>query len=365
MKKVLGIIALAACFACTEKPKEISHPALEDVDIWGCIDQLEYTYTLLNESGEDFPAIKRYAWADIDGDGLAELFLASEKDVFPEIYAAFALGGEEPAVLGFEDASHMMTFYPEGVSTSGTGVVRYNYMDQRIRLKDSKVQWELCIEETKEVYLETEGDCGGITLSRPGAYEVEYPEEEDAQALLAQFTESYELEPDWQPLDSLYEMERFQAPTADINFNKNRFEMVENQVLGDDFTMKFQNRKNADEWIQFTGFYDDGLDVLQENSNAELIAEFLKATCEDRSINVTEDEDYTVYNSYITSLEYYHPENGYAFRYEADHKGTPVYGAIVASPKGSGSVLVMQAESPSERACDRFVEQYDSLFFER
>ena len=363
MKKVLGIIALAACMACTEKPKELMHPELEDLDLWACIDELETNYILFNESGEDFPAITRYAWADIDGDGQAELFLGSAADEFPAISAAFALGGEEPACIGYQDGSHEMRFFKEGVVTLGTGVVRYNYREQRDRLQESKLIWELAIEETKEMYLELEGDFSDICLSRPGA-EAEYPEEEDIQALLAEFTEQYELEPDWQPLESLYEMKTVETPAAQIQFNAKRFELVSNDITGEDYDVRLQNPQIPAEFLRFTGYYEDALDVMQENGNNELIAEYLHDTCWGNSVSVEEDPDYAIYDSYISSLEYYNPENGYFFNYEADAKGETVYGAICVKPApGSGNVLVMRAESPSEKTRDRFVEQFPALTF--
>ena len=147
MKKVLGIIALVAICACSEKPKEATHPELSELNLWNCIDAPEYEYIMLNESGEPLPQITRYAWADIDGDGLAELFLGSKEGEAPEISAAFALGGKEPGLIGFADPSHSMYFYPEGVSTCGTGTSRYNYMDRRFRLQDSKIEWELTMED--------------------------------------------------------------------------------------------------------------------------------------------------------------------------------------------------------------------------
>ena len=365
MKKVLGIIALAACVACAEKPKAVTHPEVFDIDIWGCIDQLEDNYIMYNESGEAFPDITRYAWADIDGDGLAELFLASAEDVFPEISAVFALGdGAVPVCVGYQDASHEMHFYPEGVATLGTALIRYNYMDKRDRLEDSKLVWELCVEETKEVYLESEGDCGDIVLSRPGA-EVEYPEEEDAEALLAEFTTPFEIDPEWEPLDGLYEMAEFQAGGTTINYNACRYSVVESQELGDDFTMKLQNRDDPNEWIGFTGYYDDGVDVLMENGNTALLAERLKGTCEENSLNVVEDEDYEIYDSYITSLDYFQPENGYYFSYEGDHKGESVYGAVAVRPLKNGNVLVIRAETTSYRTFGRFLEQIPTLTFDR
>ncbi|MBP5635947.1 MAG: hypothetical protein J6X25_00295 [Bacteroidales bacterium] len=365
MKKVLGIIALVAICACSEKPKEATHPELSELNLWNCIDALEYEYIMLNESGEPLPQITRYAWADIDGDGMAELFLGSKEGEAPEISAAFALGGKEPGLIGFADPSHSMYFYPEGVSTCGTGTSRYNYMDRRFRLQDSKIEWELTMEETKEMYQEDEIDLGGNYIWYAETTETREPSPKELEARLAEFTEQYELVPAWQPLDGLYEMAEYKYEDVTVKYNANRYEIAEKEEVGTDFTLRLQNPREPEEWISFNCYYDDGMDVMQENGNAELIAERLKGTCEENSLNISEDDEYEIYDSYVSSIEYYHPENGYFYNYEAGHNGKQLHGAIAVKPAGSGKILVMRSQSPSFHTAERIMEQFPSLNFER
>lgn len=366
MKKVLGIIALAACVACAEGQKAVTHPELEEVDIWSCIDALENEYTLFNESGEAFPEMARYAWADIDGDGMAELFLGSAEGEFPEIFAAFAMGGKEPQCIGFQDASHEMYFYPEGVSTCGTGLSRYNYMDRRDRLQDSRLQWELTMEETKEVYEEDEIGLGGNYIWYPEREESVEATPKEVEARLAEFTDNkVEIVPDWKPLEGFYGMQELKAGNITIQYNANRFELKNKEELGEDFNALLQNPKNANEWLRFTGYYDDGLDVMQENGNSELIAQLLEGACRENSLSVTDDPEYTVYDTVDSTIEYYNPENGHYFQYEAEQKGTPVRGIICVKPCDGGIVLVMWAQSTRASVCERFLEQFPSLIFAR
>ena len=365
MKKVLGIIALAACMACTEKPKTFTHPEIEDTNVWSCIDNLEYEYEMLNESGDPFPSIARYAWADIDGDGVGELFLASEEGVFPEIAAAFALGGEEPQCIGFEDPSHSMYYYPEGVSTCGTGMSRYNYMDRRDRLQDSKLQWELSIEETKSVYEDEEIDFSQNIVWYPELNESHEPTPKEVEALLAEFSEQYELKPDWQPLDGLYDTKEYNACGITIEYNANRYAVTQEDVTGTDFYMLLENPKDNFEYIGFTGYYDDSLEVLQDNENAELAAELLKGTCEENSLNISDNEDFEVYDDYISVMDYYHPENGYFYKYEAGFNGKQVHGVIGVKAFAGGYVLVMHGQSLSYNTSERMVEQFANLVFDR
>ena len=368
MKKLLGIIALAACVACTEKPKEVTHPELEDVNIWACIDLIEEEYGILNDSGMVFPDIVRYAWADIDGDGLAELLLGSPEGEFPEVSAVFALGGEQPQLVGFADPSHSLTFYPEGVSTTGTGVIRYNYMDERNRLQDSKLAWTLHIEETQEFDEDDDTDYSGTYIWYAGTTEAREPKLGEDEARLAEFTEPYDLEPEWQPLEGYHEVKEFTASDGTtIVYNAKRYEMTDSNEMGSDFYLELTNPGEENEWLRFYSYYDEAVDVLTEHHNMEALAENLQAACVENKTILLEDTDYVIEEdtSFVTSLEYYNPEKGYAYVYNGTCKGKPVYGIIITGPIHGTNVLLMRAESPSITTRNRIWDHYSSLRFDR
>ena len=368
MKKVLGIIALAAVVACTEQVKTVTHPELDEVNVWDCIDQLEEEYGILNESGEVFPYVVRYAWADIDGDGLAELFLGNMEGEFPEVSGVFALGGEKPQLVGYQDPSHIMSFYPEGVCTAGTGVVRYNYMDERCRLKDSQLQWTLHAEETEDMYEDEEMDFSDTFIWIPGSDGSREPKPGEAEALMAEFTEPYELEPDWQPLEGYDEVKEYTSSDGTtIRYNAKRFKIDGNEEMGNDFYFKLQNPGVEDEWISIYSYYDEAVDVLTEHGNREALAEHLKSTCEETKGIILEDADYVINEdpSYVTSLEYFNPEKGYAYVYAGTCKGKPIYGIFIAGPAQGTNVLTLRAESPSSITRNRIWDHYSSLCFDR
>ena len=129
--------------------------------------------------------------------------------------------------------------------------------------------------------------------------------------------------------------------------------------------MLLENPKDNFEYIGFTGYYDDSLEVLQDNENAELAAELLKGTCEENSLNISDNEDFEVYDDYISVMDYYHPENGYFYKYEAGFNGKQVHGVIGVKAFAGGYVLVMHGQSLSYNTSERMVEQFANLVFDR